>query len=62
MRRITSFLLIFFITLSATAMSLAGKWEGTLSLGPQKIPVAFNITQADAGKWLVTLGVPSQGG
>ncbi|MBQ2562268.1 MAG: alpha/beta hydrolase [Muribaculaceae bacterium] len=62
MRRITSFLLIFFITLSATAMSLAGKWEGALSLGPQKIPVAFNITQADAGKWHVTLDVPSQGG
>lgn len=61
MKKVLSLLLLTLTALSSSAMSLAGKWGGTLSLGPQKIPLVFNITQADAAKWSVTLDVPSQG-
>lgn len=46
---------------SASAVSLVGQWEGTLSIGPQKIALAFNIAQSSSTQWSVTLDVPAQG-
>ena len=62
MKKYLIFALLFVcIGFAASAFSLVGTWEGTLSLGPQKITVAFNIAQVDADRWSATLDVPAQG-
>lgn len=54
-------LMLIFIGVAANAFSISGKWEGELSLGPNKLPLVFNISQPSATEWSVTLDSPAQG-
>lgn len=62
MKKVFSFFFIIMcLTTVVQAQYFSGKWEGELSVGPNKLPLVFHISQATAQECSVTLDSPLQG-
>lgn len=61
MKKTVTLLLMLVVSITASAQSLVGKWQGNLKLGPSKLALVFNISESSPGTLSATLDVPDQG-